>query len=271
MTGLWETLASGDQLFHVSRLLPNRKNAILVYHSVGDPARFGNISVERFRRDLSFLTAHYTVVDLPDVLTQGPKKRVAITFDDGFANVFENALPLLREFDCPATVFVSSEFINDGNSNLLATRHEIQTNTDPVMLTESQLRTLVADPLITIGNHTATHPRLSELTDEKQRHAEILGAKVALESMLDVEIDRFCYPYGGIDPASVALVRESHAFGVTTAARLISSGDDPVLLPRISAHVTEPAFQWELTDLGDSIRTATRRINGWLTMAPRRV
>lgn len=271
MPGVWEALARVDQRFHLSHNLPNRKNAILVYHSIGDPTRFGNISVERFRRDLTFLTARYDVVDLPDVLKQGRKKRVALTFDDGFSNFYDHAVPLLREFDCPATVFVSSEFVGDANPDLLSDRHQILQNTSPVMLTETQLRELVADPLISVGNHTKTHPLLSELTDESSRREEIVGGKTALESMLDVEIDRFCYPYGDHDPASVALVRESHALGVTTAARLVGPNDDPALLPRISAHVTEPVLQWELTDLGNAIRTVTRRINGRLTMASHRL
>ncbi|MFC6992316.1 polysaccharide deacetylase family protein [Haladaptatus sp. GCM10025707] len=271
MTGAWDALASSDRRLRLSSRFPDRRNAILVYHSVGMPGRFGTVSVERFRRDLDYLTSRYTVCDLPDVLESGTKKRVAITFDDGFADFETNTLPLLREFDCPATVFVSSDFVGDENLSHFAARHELEPTADQVMLTAAQLRALATDPLVTVGNHTRSHPRLSELGDDEARREEILGAKAALETIVGVEIDRFSYPYGDHDPASVVLVRDSHALAVTTAGRLVAPGSDPYLLPRLAGHVPESTLRWELSDLGDAIRTATRRINGRLTMPSRRV
>ena len=97
-SGVSNALALGEHRLGFSRWLPNASNAILTYHSVGDPGKYGNVSPERLRRDLRYLIEAFEVVDLPDVLrapTSG-SKRVAVTFDDGYENFYTYALPLCR-------------------------------------------------------------------------------------------------------------------------------------------------------------------------------
>jgi peptidoglycan/xylan/chitin deacetylase (PgdA/CDA1 family) len=92
-----------------------RHAVILGYHRLidgPDPYRLG-VSPERFAEHLAVLarTARPLPLDeLPDLLVAGrvPKRTVALTFDDGYADVLHRAKPLLAQFGIPATVFVIS-------------------------------------------------------------------------------------------------------------------------------------------------------------------
>lgn len=232
-----------------SRLLNGRSNAILTYHSVGDPNQFGNVSETRLESDLAFLTRAYEVVDLPDVLNGGDPsdwRKVAITFDDGYANFYTTALSLLQKFDTPATVFVSPSFVGDRSPDLIERRHHVGDAGSPVMMYQEQLAEVAQTDLVTVGNHTHTHRRLSEIDDEAVKKQEILGAKATLEEWLGRSIDRFSYPYGSYDETSVDIVRQSHEIAVTTHSGLIRSTANEFLLPRIDAHRSPFVLRWEL-------------------------
>lgn len=261
----FEWLARLNHRFHVSALFPNRQNAVLMYHSVGDPEQFGDVSPERLWRDLRYLTATFQVVDLPDVLsspTDGPK-RVAITFDDGFQTFYDNAFPIIQSFDVPVTVFVPVGLVEGGAecSYRLTTspeglanfndskRYEARACVDPATMTVAQLRELVASDLVTLGNHTRTHPDLSRITDRETLRSEITSAREELEDLLDVSVDRFCYPYGRYNAAALEEVRTSHRYAVTTTPRLLDEDPDPHRIPRLSAHRPEPRLRWDLSDL----------------------
>jgi peptidoglycan/xylan/chitin deacetylase (PgdA/CDA1 family) len=103
----------------VLRHLNRTKVPILMYHGFHD----GEISplvnfdgmyvhVDRFERQMRYLARHYTVVPLErsrEAAADG--RRIAITFDDGYASVFRYAYPVLKALRLPATVFVSTAFV----------------------------------------------------------------------------------------------------------------------------------------------------------------
>lgn len=249
-------LAYLDRVFRFSSLLGTPANAILTYHSVGEPDKFGNVSEPRFESDLQFLTRSYDVVDLPEVVPASDpaeEKKVAITFDDGYANFYSTAFPYLQKYETPATVFVSPGFIGDRNRDLLDRRHRGENPTSPVMMTRSHLVEVANSDLVTVGNHTDTHERVSAIDDEAELQKEILDAKATLEAWLDTSIDRFSYPYGAFDERSVGLVSDSHDVAVTIRSGLIRGDVDQYLLPRIAAHRSPDIVRWEVrTGIGVS-------------------
>jgi peptidoglycan/xylan/chitin deacetylase (PgdA/CDA1 family) len=117
------------------------------------------------------------------------------------------------------------------------------------MLSADQLRELASHELVTIGNHTRTHPDLRTVSEEDELEREIVGAREDLESLAGVTVDRFSYPFGGIGSASARIVEQSHEYAVTTRQSLVSPGDAPHRLPRIMAHASESLTRWDLTDL----------------------
>lgn len=100
-----------------------------------------------------------------------------------------------------------------------------------------EIRTLAADPAVTIGAHTVSHPRLATLPEEEAR-AEIAGSRAILTERLGRQPASFAYPVG--DPGSAGarefrLVRDAgFESAVTTRPGVVEPGADPFALPRIS-------------------------------------
>ncbi|KAA9396487.1 polysaccharide deacetylase family protein [Haloarcula sp. CBA1130] len=242
-------LARLNDTVDISALAPTAANAVLMYHSVGSGT--GNadertLSVPAFRAQMRELTDQFDVVDLPAVLERGDRRRVAVTFDDGFENVYTNALPVLREFDVPATCFLITDRIGGSTAD------------GEAYMSASQVRELIASDLVTIGTHTHSHPWLSGVTDEATLRAEIEGAKTELEAQFDVDIDRFCYPYSDVTPEALALVRETHSYATATNG-LVPESADPHLIPRIDGSEPLSVVRWNLTGIADWLR---RRVVG---------
>lgn len=94
-------------------------------------------------------------------------------------------------------------------------------------LTPDELRTLAGAGLVEIGSHTRSHPFLPDLVESAQRE-EIIGARSALEAVIERKVVGMSYPYGGFDGSSLALVEEggmdyacAAASGVCTASSRI--------------------------------------------------
>jgi peptidoglycan/xylan/chitin deacetylase (PgdA/CDA1 family) len=90
---------------------------VLMYHRVGPEARDLHrlrVRDDRFVEHLATIERHADIVPLADVLRPAPKPRVAITFDDGYADNLHVAEPILAARSAPATVFVAAEIIEAG-------------------------------------------------------------------------------------------------------------------------------------------------------------
>lgn len=96
---------------------------VLLYHGVAPKRAQGiynyrgkYISPEAFRGHLGYIARHYTVLPLDKSLQRLrehtlPRYALAITFDDGYQNFYTHALPLLKEFRMPATIFLVTDFV----------------------------------------------------------------------------------------------------------------------------------------------------------------
>lgn len=100
-----------------------RRLCVVNYHRVlaaPDPLLESEPDVDTFRWQLDLLARCFNVLPLHeavDRLAQGtlPPRAVCITFDDGYRSVHDLALPLLRQFGLPATVFVTSGYVGEAN------------------------------------------------------------------------------------------------------------------------------------------------------------
>lgn len=111
-------------------LTAKRRPIILNYHRVLDPAAAQNEAVppgmyvrpQTFDKQLRYLAHHYQVVSMEQLMAwrerAEPTRRplCVITFDDGWSDNYENALPLLRKYGLPATLFISTNFIGNGRT-----------------------------------------------------------------------------------------------------------------------------------------------------------
>ncbi len=206
--------------------------AILVYHHVADETpRSTSVTPERFSAHLDYLQRHdFTVSPLLEVLEsirageELAAKTVVLTFDDGYVSVLENTAPLLRERGWPFTVFVSSDYVDQGYGGYL---------------TWDQLRQLAGDGA-TIGNHTRTHAHLirhqtdesaaawqqrvrGEITDAGQRIADELG---------DAAIPVLAYPYGEYDVSVKEITSVLGMFAVGQHCGALGPQSDMLAAPR---------------------------------------
>jgi peptidoglycan/xylan/chitin deacetylase (PgdA/CDA1 family) len=150
---------------------------------------------ERFAEQMAWIAEARHPVSL-DTLLAGlngkvklPDNAVAVTFDDGFASTFENAMPVLTRYRIQATMFMVANRIG-GNNDWMHGRGMPQR----ALMDAEQIREMHAAD-ITIGSHTLTHPKLPEcVPDEMSR--EIADSKARLEDILSHPVQHFAYPYG---------------------------------------------------------------------------
>ena len=174
-----------------------------------------------------------------DLLYAGelPPKQVALTFDDGFKDIEENALPVLTELGFSATVFVATEVI-DGTARYLWAPEDAR------LLDWDDITRLDRGGVLHFEPHTLTHPNLTTLGDRECRH-EIEGSKAALEQQLGRATTAFCYPGGFVGGRERDLTQESgFRYGITCEPglnkhSLDSGATDPLLVRRVQIDRTD--------------------------------
>ena len=174
---------------------------ILMYHSISRSAtakfRPFAVSPTAFAEQMVYLQAQgYTPITVTQyrdarITTKAkrPERPVVITFDDGFADFYTDALPALQQYGFTATLYVTTAFVG-ATSRWLQKEGEA---TRP-MLTWQQL-TEVVQAGIECGGHTHTHPQLDTVSIAAAQH-EIAHCKEVLEQHLSHEITSFAYPFG---------------------------------------------------------------------------
>ncbi len=185
-----------------------------------------------------------------------PERPVVLTFDDGFADFFTAALPVLKQYNFTATLYVTTAFI-DGTSRWL----RLESETTRLMITWKQL-TEISTSGIECGAHSHSHPQL-DILPCTAAWDEILQSKRLLEDHLGREIFSFAYPYGYHTARVRQFVREA---GYTSACAvkhaMSSKTDDPLSLARliVSADSTLEGFAALLTGRSSSPATAVYKI-----------
>lgn len=212
------------------------KARILTYHRIGLP-RYGpyercTVPPGRFLRQLRVLRAlRYKFSTLDAValwLRSGGRMdrgAVILTFDDGYAELYDRVFPLLREIGAGAVVYLVSGMEAD------LWRHDSR---EPLpLLTWPQIREM-ADAGFVFGSHTATHCDLTRCT-ARELHEEVRGSKMRIEDELDREVRHLSYPYGACNDRVVDAVREAgYATACTTRKSAVRPGADPLALPRLT-------------------------------------
>ncbi|MBI4865264.1 MAG: polysaccharide deacetylase family protein [Candidatus Riflebacteria bacterium] len=226
--------ASGGQDAVPEARRPGRAGAsvVLCYHHVEDPAKNEyTVTQADLEAQMAWLKKEgYNVVPLEKLVAayrgQGtlPEKAVAITFDDGWRCANEKALPIFKKHGFPCTLFLYPDMVGPG-------KHKNSYD---------EYKAMLADPLVTIGGHSYSHPYLTkdggklkgaDYTRFLQR--EYVQSKLQLEKKLGVPIKWLAYPYGLYDE-QVARLREEAgyeaAFTVNGAANSALAG--PMFLDR---------------------------------------
>lgn len=127
------------------------------------------------------------------------KPFICLTFDDGYQDTYEVAYPLLKSLNIPFVVYITTGFVDN-------TAKMWWYDTIDVMSWE-QIRSMDSDPLCTIGAHTLSHHRITELSKE-EAYREIYESKRRLEEMLGHDICHFSYPHGDYNADTLDIVKQ---------------------------------------------------------------
>ena len=221
---------------------------ILVYHSVRAYIKGESklqdaydITPELLAQELTYLNSNgYHAVSFADVsryFDEGiplPNKPVILTFDDGWKNQYEHALPVLLKYNTKATFFVYTNPIDHKKAHWMSW---------------DEVKSL--DKLgMEIGGHSRTHPILTKITTDAGLDKEISGGKKILESHLGHPVKVFAYPFGMHNEAVERAVKRAGY----TSSRTVYAGvwNDPA--HQYEIHGTISGDKWS-----DFLRALSRQ------------
>lgn len=185
---------------------PHDGLAILYWHRVGHGLDVFAVTPRTFRRACDELErSRLRVVDLADLdaLALGPGERaVALTFDDGYADLLDHAVPELERRGWPATVFVVPDVVA-GRYRFTDIYRE-----DPGFIGYDAMRDVERRTRVRFESHSLSHRDLPPLSDDEARR-EIVGSAELLAAELGRPMRLFCYPRGYFGPREQALCEEA--------------------------------------------------------------
>lgn len=183
---------------------------ILMYHRVSPTDVYDQLTVtpERFAAQMDYLQRHCRILGFAQAIdelqsSESLRPGVVVTFDDGYLDNLRFALPILRQFDIPATIFVTTAFCDQ-----VARHPRYPDSPERLHLNWHEVRVLADTPGITIGSHTLTHPYLSR-TSSAEALAEIRSSKERLGLEILRPVEFFCYPSGDVTAREQQMVQEA--------------------------------------------------------------
>jgi peptidoglycan/xylan/chitin deacetylase (PgdA/CDA1 family) len=208
---------------------------VLNYHSITvDPGNRAVITPAKFEAQMLYLSKNgYTTLTLQQFIdymdnaaAAMPEKPVLLTFDDGYADNYEHAMPILKNLQFHATLFASPGTTEDG-----------------YFLNWEQIKEMHAAGW-DIQPHGMTHPHLPRLTAKKQAY-EITEAKRQIEENLNIKASIFCYPYGERNATTLQLLQENgFQYAFTIDQGMTTRDQDRFLLKRLFVNGEETIEQW---------------------------
>jgi peptidoglycan/xylan/chitin deacetylase (PgdA/CDA1 family) len=205
-----------DAALGLSRLAGLNAVPIFMYHAIHPGDSDLCVSPGAFRDQMAWLHEHaFRTISLDEyrqALTSGTMGRLGraavLTFDDGYVNNFELAVPALREHGFSATFFIATGHVGKATGWL--------DKKWPVMTWEQVRESAQAG--IGVGAHTVTHPHLDRIPLSEARE-EMARSKAELEERLGRPADWLCYPFGGHTPAVEDAAREIGFHGAVSVAQ----------------------------------------------------
>jgi peptidoglycan/xylan/chitin deacetylase (PgdA/CDA1 family) len=146
-----------------------------------------------------------------------PRKAVVITFDDGYEDNYSEAYPVLRKYNFPATIFLTTGWIGDKG-------HVNKRGVALPMLDWNQIEEMHASGQINFEPHTVSHPRLTKIPLKEAEH-EVWESMREVERRLGKSCHFFAYPYGDFNSAVAAIAGKAFEGILTVRAGFVGTGD----------------------------------------------
>ena len=224
---------NNEQEINVYARLP-----IFMYHNVSDNTGtdkyVGNyLSPSKLEEQLKYIHDNNYQTIFVDQLANlsNYEKPVALTFDDGYENFYENAYPILQKYNEKATLNVITQFIDKAN-----------------YVTSEQIREMEESGLVSIESHTQRHPDLTKISDISLTN-ELKSSQEDLKNMFNTDSTVICYPSGRNNQNVIEKASQYYKYGLTTKNSVYDSKiDDLFKIPRvrISREITMKSYIYYL-------------------------
>jgi len=177
------------------------RRLILCYHGIT------NFEADAFRRQMQSIIGRVLALDTakPNDQVQFSRPSVVLTFDDAFENLLTNVIPIINELRFPISIFVVTGCM--GNKPAWPEDRGYHHDEHELLMDSEQTKQLSGNPLISIGTHTHTHPRLADI-DSHAVEAELRDSKKMLESLINREVINLAFPHGSYNKEVSAIARE---------------------------------------------------------------
>lgn len=187
---------------------------VLMYHCISDEITGDGVlyvSPENMEAQLKYLTENgYTTIFLHELADADLyEKPVILTVDDGYLDNYTQLFPLLQKYNCKATIFVVTDLVDKADHKM----------------TSQQLRELANSGLVSIQSHTASHPRLRNLSRASQQE-ELLRSRLAVTRITGRVPYALCYPYGQYNRDTLDLVQAYYGIGLQIGNADFLTGTD---------------------------------------------
>jgi len=225
----------------LSDLFPSKfRQRVFYYHSVNDQNNRSH-KTRQFYEQMKFLYDNgISVRAVRDIEAVSPTDKVVfLTFDDGYVDNLENAIPILMDFGFTATFFIATGLVASGDSPRKSSNLGHRLYPDLLMLNEADL-IKIREHGMEIGSHGVTHQMFTRLTKEQQC-AEIKASVQLLMEVTATPISSFAFPNGQRGALSEIAVEcaddqgITHVFSTLWGGVSVSRKRRKLFLPRCEA------------------------------------
>ena len=249
----------------------------LCYHSIHPSLKYRSATPEEFDEQMSWLKENCDVVPLGAIVDGlrrshiNPRPRIAITFDDGYVDNHEYALPILVKHGLPATFFVTAGFLaNDPivHSHFRNMRTIQDSNDSTTPMSWAQMCELAAAGM-EVGAHSYGHPNLCDVSP-LQLDREIVEARAIIEEKLGRSVAGIAYPFGKpkrhFNNAVIRAVQNAgYTYAVACFFRGVQLGDSRFAIPRFFAtRDTIESLSAKIFGAWDYVGKIQEYFPGWL-------
>ncbi len=231
--------------------------AIITFHSIDDSGSVLSFPPKAFANLLDCLAAsNIPVINLTELLDSNTSNGVALTFDDGMKSVYTEALPVLREHNVPAHLYLTTSVVGKDNKWPTQPAHASIFE----MLSWDEIGKL-QEAGVYIESHTNTHPDMRALSLTEMEDECDLSDRL-IKERLGRQPEYFAYPYGFKTEQVCDFVRDRYKGSATTEFRVLCANEDSAKLPRLDAYYLKP--KWLMQNLDSSISKSYLAFRGWL-------
>jgi peptidoglycan/xylan/chitin deacetylase (PgdA/CDA1 family) len=250
---------------------PSGRVVVLCYHSIHPTKSLRSATPESFERHLRWLKEHCDVIPFCDVFkaleAQGRNRpTVAITFDDGFADNYEYALPVLQKHKIPATFFLIAGLLEKDAAVLERVRVLYRSSFEDTRPLEWSQVCEMHKAGMEIGAHTFSHPNLARL-NRNEAKIEMQLSKEIIEQRLGAAVASMAYPFGKprrhFKKETVEVAGEvGFAYAASVQFRAVRPDSSRMNIPRFLTGREEPGI------LGDMVFGGWDLVGLWQEKIP---